>query len=286
MYLSGDKVILCVCEQVHQTLRQCWLTAQQNWDRRWNWLVKSQDLLNPSWPGLKVSVVLGCSGILLVVVALLLGQVRTLLVYMIVQTAELWKLTLTTSLSRTLMVPALLSWITWLLMTLASTCASPPVLQETPAPWARLQYRVGTRTRFLVFILQSTSKTYPFFFCFCSTATLCPQVEKRFLDRTGGCSVHLHDTKCPTSKNKVLIEMLEFCHFSLQKCASLYFNWTLLPLLRWFKDSKLLTDQEKYQTYSEPRSGVVVFVIKNPGEKDLGRYECEVQYCRRNTWFL
>lgn len=50
-------------------------------------------------------------------------------------------------------------------------------------------------------------------------------------------------------------------------------------LFRWFKDGKLLTDQEKYQTYSEPRSGVVVFVIKNPGERDLGRYECEVLYC-------
>ncbi|XP_060776992.1 obscurin isoform X3 [Neoarius graeffei] len=48
------------------------------------------------------------------------------------------------------------------------------------------------------------------------------------------------------------------------------------PKIRWFKEGKLLTDQEKYQTYSEPRSGVVVFVIKNPGEKDLGRYECEL----------
>lgn len=49
-------------------------------------------------------------------------------------------------------------------------------------------------------------------------------------------------------------------------------------LFRWFKEGRLLADQEKYQTYSEPRSGVVVFVIKNPGEKDLGRYECEVRY--------
>ncbi|XP_046703831.1 obscurin [Silurus meridionalis] len=48
------------------------------------------------------------------------------------------------------------------------------------------------------------------------------------------------------------------------------------PKIRWFKDGRLLTDQEKYQTYSEPRSGVVVFVIKNPGEKDLGRYECDL----------
>ncbi|XP_017322293.1 obscurin isoform X6 [Ictalurus punctatus] len=48
------------------------------------------------------------------------------------------------------------------------------------------------------------------------------------------------------------------------------------PKIRWFKEGRLLADQEKYQTYSEPRSGVVVFVIKNPGEKDLGRYECEL----------
>lgn len=45
---------------------------------------------------------------------------------------------------------------------------------------------------------------------------------------------------------------------------------------RWFKDSRLLTDQEKYQTYSELRSGVLVLVIKNLTERDLGHYECEV----------
>uniref|UniRef100_A0AAR2J6N9 Obscurin, cytoskeletal calmodulin and titin-interacting RhoGEF b n=1 Tax=Pygocentrus nattereri TaxID=42514 RepID=A0AAR2J6N9_PYGNA len=50
------------------------------------------------------------------------------------------------------------------------------------------------------------------------------------------------------------------------------------PKIRWFKDGKLLTDQEKYQTYSEPLSGVLVLVIKNPGERDLGHYECEVLY--------
>ncbi|XP_052452035.1 obscurin-like isoform X10 [Carassius gibelio] len=48
------------------------------------------------------------------------------------------------------------------------------------------------------------------------------------------------------------------------------------PKIRWFKDGKLLTDQEKFQTYSEPRSGVLVLVIKNPGERDLGHYECEL----------
>ncbi|XP_029109266.1 obscurin [Scleropages formosus] len=48
------------------------------------------------------------------------------------------------------------------------------------------------------------------------------------------------------------------------------------PKIRWFKDGRLLTDQEKYQTYSEPRSGVLVLVIKNAGERDLGQYECEL----------
>ncbi|KAG7455294.1 hypothetical protein MATL_G00255020 [Megalops atlanticus] len=48
------------------------------------------------------------------------------------------------------------------------------------------------------------------------------------------------------------------------------------PKIRWFKEGRLLTDQEKYQTYSEQRSGVLVLVIKNPGERDLGRYECEL----------
>lgn len=45
---------------------------------------------------------------------------------------------------------------------------------------------------------------------------------------------------------------------------------------RWFKDSRLLTDQEKFQTFSELRSGVLVLVIKNLTERDLGHYDCEV----------
>ncbi|KAM6920582.1 obscurin [Lycodopsis pacificus] len=48
------------------------------------------------------------------------------------------------------------------------------------------------------------------------------------------------------------------------------------PKIRWFKDGRLLTDQEKYQTYSELRSGVLVLVIKNLAERDLGHYECEL----------
>ncbi|XP_028988224.1 obscurin isoform X14 [Betta splendens] len=48
------------------------------------------------------------------------------------------------------------------------------------------------------------------------------------------------------------------------------------PKIRWFREGRLLTDQEKYQTYSELRSGVVVLVIKNLTERDLGHYECEL----------
>ncbi|XP_030016091.1 obscurin [Sphaeramia orbicularis] len=48
------------------------------------------------------------------------------------------------------------------------------------------------------------------------------------------------------------------------------------PKIRWFKDGRLLTDQEKYQTYSELRSGILVLVIKNLTERDLGHYECEL----------
>ncbi|KAM9719649.1 obscurin isoform 24-T25 [Menidia menidia] len=48
------------------------------------------------------------------------------------------------------------------------------------------------------------------------------------------------------------------------------------PKIRWFKDGRLLTDQEKYQTYSELRSGVLVLVIKNLTERDLGHYDCEL----------
>ncbi|XP_019734410.1 obscurin isoform X5 [Hippocampus comes] len=48
------------------------------------------------------------------------------------------------------------------------------------------------------------------------------------------------------------------------------------PKIRWFKDGRLLSDQEKYETYSELRSGVLVLVIKNVTDRDLGHYECEL----------
>uniref|UniRef100_A0A672TQ42 Obscurin n=1 Tax=Strigops habroptila TaxID=2489341 RepID=A0A672TQ42_STRHB len=48
------------------------------------------------------------------------------------------------------------------------------------------------------------------------------------------------------------------------------------PQIRWYKDGVLLKDTSKYQTFSEPRSGMVVLVVKNPSNEDMGHYECEV----------
>uniref|UniRef100_A0A674IQU3 Obscurin, cytoskeletal calmodulin and titin-interacting RhoGEF n=1 Tax=Terrapene triunguis TaxID=2587831 RepID=A0A674IQU3_9SAUR len=48
------------------------------------------------------------------------------------------------------------------------------------------------------------------------------------------------------------------------------------PQIRWYKDGAPLTDINKYQTFSEPRSGVLVLVIKNASKEDMGHYECEV----------
>ncbi|XP_029444171.1 obscurin isoform X11 [Rhinatrema bivittatum] len=48
------------------------------------------------------------------------------------------------------------------------------------------------------------------------------------------------------------------------------------PQIRWYRDGALLTDPNKFQTYSEPRSGILVLVIKNALQEDLGYYECEL----------
>ncbi|XP_054374772.1 obscurin isoform X20 [Pongo abelii] len=48
------------------------------------------------------------------------------------------------------------------------------------------------------------------------------------------------------------------------------------PQIRWFKDGALLTPGSKFQTLSEPRSGLLVLVIRAAGEEDLGLYECEL----------
>lgn len=46
---------------------------------------------------------------------------------------------------------------------------------------------------------------------------------------------------------------------------------------RWYKDGALLTPGGKYQTLSEPRSGLLVLEIRAAGKEDLGLYECEVR---------
>uniref|UniRef100_A0A8K9WQI3 Obscurin n=1 Tax=Oncorhynchus mykiss TaxID=8022 RepID=A0A8K9WQI3_ONCMY len=51
---------------------------------------------------------------------------------------------------------------------------------------------------------------------------------------------------------------------------------TPLPRVRWFKDARELTDQRKYHIESDARSGILTLTIMNPGETDLGRYECEL----------
>ncbi|XP_064808890.1 obscurin-like [Oncorhynchus masou masou] len=51
---------------------------------------------------------------------------------------------------------------------------------------------------------------------------------------------------------------------------------TPLPRVRWFKDARELTDQRKYHIESDARSGILTLTIMNPGETDLGWYECEL----------
>lgn len=46
---------------------------------------------------------------------------------------------------------------------------------------------------------------------------------------------------------------------------------------RWYKDGTLLTSGSKYRMLSEPRSGVLVLVIRAGSKEDLGHYECEVK---------
>lgn len=108
-----------------------------------------------------------------------------------------------------------------------------------------------------------------------SASALCEQNEKRRVRGGWRRSVHLRHTERSHSQDQVMNTAVtqntwRFC----LKCAvqtSSCACWC-----RWFKEGRLLTDQEKYQTYSEPRSGVLVLVIKNLTERDLGHYECEV----------
>lgn len=47
---------------------------------------------------------------------------------------------------------------------------------------------------------------------------------------------------------------------------------------RWYKDGALLTLGNKYRMLNEPRSGVLVLVIRAASKEDLGHYECEVRH--------
>ncbi|XP_077879380.1 obscurin-like [Ictidomys tridecemlineatus] len=48
------------------------------------------------------------------------------------------------------------------------------------------------------------------------------------------------------------------------------------PQIRWYKDGALLTTGNKYQMLSDPRSGLLVLVVRAAGKDDLGHYECEL----------
>ncbi|KAK7798725.1 hypothetical protein U0070_000242 [Myodes glareolus] len=48
------------------------------------------------------------------------------------------------------------------------------------------------------------------------------------------------------------------------------------PQIRWYKDGALLTLGNKYRMLNEPRSGVLVLVIRAANKEDLGHYECEL----------
>ncbi|XP_053324277.1 obscurin [Spea bombifrons] len=48
------------------------------------------------------------------------------------------------------------------------------------------------------------------------------------------------------------------------------------PQIRWYRDGSPLPDSGRHQTFAEPRSGVLVLVIKNATKEDVGYYECEL----------
>uniref|UniRef100_A0A2K6ULY6 non-specific serine/threonine protein kinase n=1 Tax=Saimiri boliviensis boliviensis TaxID=39432 RepID=A0A2K6ULY6_SAIBB len=48
------------------------------------------------------------------------------------------------------------------------------------------------------------------------------------------------------------------------------------PQIRWYKDGTRLTPGSKIQMLSDPRSGLLVLVIRAASEEDMGLYECEL----------
>ncbi|XP_028301065.1 obscurin isoform X2 [Gouania willdenowi] len=51
---------------------------------------------------------------------------------------------------------------------------------------------------------------------------------------------------------------------------------TPLPNVRWLKDSKELTDQQKYSIVNDARSGILSLTVIKATAADLGQYECEL----------
>ncbi|XP_020557934.1 obscurin isoform X4 [Oryzias latipes] len=49
-----------------------------------------------------------------------------------------------------------------------------------------------------------------------------------------------------------------------------------LPRVRWLKDGKELTDQQKYTIVSDARSGILSLTVVGATEADIGQYECEL----------
>ncbi|XP_037625804.1 obscurin isoform X2 [Sebastes umbrosus] len=51
---------------------------------------------------------------------------------------------------------------------------------------------------------------------------------------------------------------------------------TPLPQIRWLKDGRELTDQQKYFILNDARSGILCLTVVRATEADIGQYECEL----------
>ncbi|XP_054458971.1 obscurin [Anoplopoma fimbria] len=51
---------------------------------------------------------------------------------------------------------------------------------------------------------------------------------------------------------------------------------TPLPRIRWLKDGRELTDQQKYFILNDARSGILCLTVISSTEADIGQYECEL----------
>ncbi|XP_058494917.1 obscurin isoform X2 [Solea solea] len=49
-----------------------------------------------------------------------------------------------------------------------------------------------------------------------------------------------------------------------------------LPRIRWFKDGRELTDQQKYSIVNDARSGILCLTVISATVADIGQYECEL----------